>query len=91
MDGNTGLGWRIPLTDEQFGGYKAGSDYKLALYMASSDTQGSFTDLKVKMGYQVADDSIETIEKNVSKLLIIICLNFLILMNIITALQMNCI
>lgn len=57
VDGNTGLGWRIPLTDEQFGGYKAGSDYKLALYMASSDTDGSFTDLKVKMGYQVTGQS----------------------------------
>lgn len=83
VDGNTGLGWRVPLTDEQFGGFKAGSDYKLALYMGSSDTQGSFTDLKVKMGYQVTgqsefikdqsgkvyafNDAITAIDANVSK------------------------
>ena len=57
VDGNNGLGWKIPLTDEQFGGYAAGSDYKLALYMAISDTKGSFTDLDVKMGYHVTEQA----------------------------------
>lgn len=55
VDGNSGLCWRIPLTEEQFGGFKAGSDYEMGLYFANgaTDLDASMTNLEAKMGYQV--------------------------------------
>lgn len=52
-EGKSGLCWRIPLTYEQFGNFAEGSEYTVTLYMGSSDTKGSFSNLNVKMGYQV--------------------------------------
>lgn len=85
VDGNGGLCWRVPLTEEQFGGFEAGSDYEMGLYFANGATalDGSMTDLKAKMGYQVTGqtefvsdnasvsynfcDAIEVIDANVTR------------------------
>ncbi len=81
--GNTGLCWRVPLTEAQFGGFEKGSNYIVELYMGSSDTSASMTDLDVKMGYHVTEqqefvkdnkdrtytfaDAIQAIDKNVAR------------------------
>lgn len=81
--GNEGLCWRIPLTDEEFGGFEKGSDYKVNLCFADTDTKASMTNLDVKMGYQVTEqtdfvednkgtqydfcEGIEKIEANIAK------------------------
>lgn len=81
--GNTGLCWRVPLTEAQFGGFEKGSNYIVELYMGSSDTSASMTNLDVKMGYHVTEqqdfvkdnkdktytfaDAIQAIDKNVAK------------------------
>ncbi len=51
---NTGLCWRIPLTEAQFGAFEAGSEYEIAIVFGG-DSQGhaTATNLKVKQGYQV--------------------------------------
>ena len=81
--GNEGLCWRIPLTEEEFGGYKAGTAYDITLVFAETDTDASMTNLDVKMGYQVTEQmdfvsdnknkkydfakAIEKIDANISK------------------------
>lgn len=81
--GNTGLCWRVPLTEAQFGGFEKGSNYIVELYMGGSDTRGSMTNLDVKMGYHVTEqqefvkdnknityifaDAIQAIDKNVAR------------------------
>lgn len=53
-DGNTGLCWRIPLTEEQFGNFETGSSYQIAVvFGGDSLAHATTTDLSVKMGYQV--------------------------------------
>ncbi len=55
-NGNTGLCWRIPLTEKQFGEFEAGSEYQIAVYFEDgSKGHTTATNLKVKMGYQVTD------------------------------------
>lgn len=49
--------WRVPLTEAEFGGFAAGSSYSLALRMADVNGKGNFEDLKVKMGYEVTDQT----------------------------------
>ncbi len=55
--GNEGLCWRIPLTEKEFGGYKAGTAYEITLVFAETDTDASMTNLDVKMGYQVTEQT----------------------------------
>ena len=59
------LGWHVPLTDNELYNFDAGSDYELALYVKTDD--GGFsqmTNLKVKMGYQVTEQTEFTTDSN---------------------------
>lgn len=68
--------WRLPLTDEKFGGFEEGASYKLSLYFGAVDgkndaeleAEGSMTDLTVQMGPQVEADEtlLAAINKNLS-------------------------
>lgn len=48
--------WRVPLTEEEFGGFAAGSDYKITLQLDTGAQTGTIEDLTVKMGYQVTEN-----------------------------------
>ncbi len=64
-NGNTGLCWRIPLTEEQFGNFEAGSEYQIAVvFGGDSLAHATATDLNVKMGYQVASQESFTTDQN---------------------------
>ena len=48
--------WRVPLTEEEFGGFEAGSDYKVSVQLDSGNKKGGVKDLTLKMGYQVTEN-----------------------------------
>lgn len=52
------LCWHVPLTDNELYNFDAGSDYEMALYVKTdAGGFGQMKDIKVKMGYQVTEQS----------------------------------
>lgn len=49
------LCWRVPLTEEDMGGFEKGSEYSVTVQLDIGNKTGGVKDLTSKMGYQVTD------------------------------------